>query len=165
MARRLLSERLVDSVSVIRAASELFHARNHPSVVAVCSDGLEEEPDNAALRLLRARAWLAMRCDVEAQSDLTEMVRLDPTNPAAYRVFGELSAQREDLESARIFFHEALRLDPGDRESKEWLAITSAMVRPTAVAEKLPAAAAAVGHPILSRAAASRPRPEDSGRR
>jgi hypothetical protein len=130
---------------VIATASELFEARHYPSVIALISDALEAEPDHVPLLVLRARANIALRRDLEAQADLRDIIRLDPQCGTAYRLLGQLAARRDENESAAIFFREALRLDPGDREASEWLQILGATSRPAAVANKLPAPAAAAG--------------------
>ncbi len=126
-------------------ASELFEARHFPGVVAIATDALEQDPEHIELRLLRARAYIALRRELEAQSDLRELIRLAPQSGVAYRLIGELSARRDENESAAIFFREALRLDPDDREAAEWLQIVECTARPAAVAHKLPAPAAAAG--------------------
>jgi tetratricopeptide (TPR) repeat protein len=137
------------------AASELFEARHFPGVVALVSDALDADPGGARpggarpecipLLLLRARAHIALRRDLEAQTDLREIIRLDPQCGVAYRLIGELAARRDENESAAIFFREALRLDPDDHEASDWLLIVEATVRPAAVANKLPAPATAAG--------------------
>jgi tetratricopeptide (TPR) repeat protein len=143
--------------SVIGAAVELYAARHYPGVVAACGDALDHEPGCVELRVLRAKALLRLRRDVEAQVDLREVIRLAPKCGMAYRLLGELAARRDEHESARIFLREALRLDPHDREALDWLAVVENMVRPTAAAEKLPAIAAAVGASIPRRAVGSQP--------
>ena len=142
----MLYGRRVDSASVMRAALELFGARQYPGVVAACQDALQDDPSNIHLRLLRARALMALRRDAEAQNEIRECLAIEPGLPTAYRLLGELAARRDENESAKIFLKEALRLDPDDVEAHEWLAVVEAMVRSTAAADKLPAAAAAVGH-------------------
>lgn len=126
-------------------ASELFEARHYPGVVAVASDALDTEPDCVPLLLMRARAHIALRRDLDAQADLRDIIRLEPQCGVAYRLLGELAARRDENESAAIFFREALRLDSTDREAHEWLAIVEVSVRPAAVANKLPAPATAAG--------------------
>ena len=103
------------------------------------------------LLLLRARAHIALRRDLDAQADLRDIIRLDPQCGIAYRLLGELAARRDENESAAIFFREALRLDPDDREATDWLAIVGSPSRPAAAANKLPAPAAAAGR-FLARA-------------
>src|SRR6185503_5750506 len=105
----------------------------------------EGEPECVPILIIRARAHIALRRDLDAQADLRDIIRLEPTCAIAYRLLGELAARRDENESAAIFFREALRLDPGDREAADWLLITASPVRPAAVASKLPAPATAAG--------------------
>ena len=110
----------------------------------MCADALDDEPECVPLLLIRARAHIALRRDLDAQADLRDIIRLDPGCGLAYRLLGELAARRNENQSAAIFFREAIRLDPGDREAADWLAIVDS-IRPAAVATKLPAPAAAAG--------------------
>ena len=130
---------------VLAAAEELFDGRNYPSVVALCDDLLDAEPECVPMLLLRARARVALRRDLEAQADLRDIIRLDPHCGAAFRLLGELAARRDEHDSATIFFREALRLDPDDHQADDWLKIVDHSLRPAAVAQKLPAPAAAAG--------------------
>jgi tetratricopeptide (TPR) repeat protein len=130
---------------VIATASELFKGRHYPSVVAICADALESEPECVPLLLMRARAHVAMRLDLEAQADLRDVIRLDPQCSVAHRLLGELAARQDEHAHAIQFFREALRLDPGDREAAERLFVSEASLRPATVAQKLPAPATAAG--------------------
>jgi hypothetical protein len=130
---------------VIATARELFQCRHYPSVVAVITDALESEPECVDLLVIRARAHIKLRRDLDAQSDLRDIIRIAPTCGVAYRLLGELAARRDENESAALFFREALRLDSDDHEAAEWLQIVETSVRPAAVAKKLPAPAAAAG--------------------
>ncbi len=129
-----------DSVDrgVIATAEELFEARHYPSVVAMVSDALEHEPECIDLLVIRARAHIALRRDLDAQGDLRDIIRLEPQCGLAYRLLGELAARRDENESAAIFFREALRLDPTDGEASDWLMIVDASIRPV---KKAPAPA------------------------
>jgi len=109
------------------------------------SDAIEGEPECVPLLLIRARAHIALRRDLDAQADLRDIIRLEPQCGLAYRLLGELAARRDENESAAIFFREAIRLQPDDREAAEWLMIVDASIRPAAAARKLPAPAAAAG--------------------
>ncbi|HWO25409.1 MAG TPA: hypothetical protein VNO30_42000 [Kofleriaceae bacterium] len=130
---------------VIATASELFEGRHYPSVVALCTDALDDEPECVPLLLLRARSHVALRRDLEAQADLRDIIRIDSRCAIAYRLLGVLAAKRDENEPAILFFREALRLDPGDREAADWLLVADASLRPAAVAQKLPAPATAAG--------------------
>lgn len=122
-----------------------MEARHYPGVVALVSDALDEESECVPLLLLRARANIALRRDLDAQADLRDIIRLDPRCSLAFRLLGELSARRNEHESAAIFFREALRLSPRDRDASDWLAIVEHQARPAAAAQQLPAPAAAAG--------------------
>lgn len=113
-------------------------------MVAACTDALDDEPECIPLLLIRARARMALRRDLDAQADLRDIIRLDPRCGLAYRLLGELAARRDENASAAVFFREALRLDPDDREAHDWLQIAMAP-RPAAAAIQLPAPAAVVG--------------------
>ena len=143
---------------VIATATELFDGRHYPGVVAMCADALEAEPDCVPLRVIRARAHIALRRDLDAQADLRDLIRLDPQCGIAYRLLGELAARRDENESASIFFREALRLDPDDHDAFTWLEIVEASVRPAAGANKLPAPASAAGRFPVTRAPVTRAR-------
>lgn len=131
----------------MRAALELFAARSYPGVVAVCDGALDDDPDNLHLRLLRARALLALRRDADAQLELSACLQREPRNPDAYRLLGELALRRDELKSAEIFARESLRLDPHNQDTAELLDIVLSLFQPTAAVEKLPAATVAVGCP------------------
>jgi tetratricopeptide (TPR) repeat protein len=151
LASRLLKGKSVESASVLRAALELYRARQYPGVAAVCAEAIDTDPDNLYLRLLRARALLALRHDREAEHELAECVRRQPRCAEAYRLLGELGIRRDQPDAAAVFLREALRLDPKDGEAQEWLGVAESMrrkrdVRPATAAEKLPAAAAVAGH-------------------
>lgn len=129
---------------VIATAAELCDARHFPGVIAMCTDALEDEPECVPLLLIRARAHVALRRDLDAQADLRDVIRLDPWCARAYRLLGELAARRDENAAAAQFFREALRLDPDDREARDWLMVV-APSRPAAGAAKLPAPAPAAG--------------------
>jgi tetratricopeptide (TPR) repeat protein len=112
----------------------------------MCSDALDDEPECVPLLLVRARARMALRRDLDATADLRDVIRLDPASGLAHRLLGELAARRDENASAAVFLREALRLDPDDREAHDWLLIVSAPSRPAAGANQLPATAAAAGH-------------------
>jgi len=133
---------------VMRAALELFHNRNFPSVVAVCKDALVEDPGNLHMRLLLARALLALRRDVEAQQVLSEALQREPRCADAYRLLASLALRADELKSAEIFAREALRIDPDCHDTRELLELVLRLCRPTAAVEKLPAATVAVGRPF-----------------
>jgi hypothetical protein len=140
---------------VIATATELFQGRHYSGVVAMCTDALDDEPECIPLLLIRARSQLALRRDLDAQADLRDIIRIDPSCGTAFRLLGVLAARRNENESASVFFREALRLDPRDREAYDWLMIVDAPAEPvTMPAVAVPARNAA---PRLARGTQSPP--------
>ncbi len=136
---------IVKSAALYQAALELYRCRSYSGAVAVCTGAVDECPENVALRLLLARALLALRRDVEAQHHLSHCLQIDPRCAEAYFHLGELAMRRDELKSAEIFLREALRIDPSSEDSRVLLGIIESLHQPTAAVEKLPAATAAVG--------------------
>lgn len=124
----------------------------------MCTDALEAEPECVELLVMRARAHIGLRRDLDAQADLRDIIRLAPQCGVAYRLLGELAARRDENDSAGIFFREALRLDPADQAAADWLQIVDSSIRPAAVARKLPAPAAGAGRFPVTRAPVERGR-------
>ncbi len=91
--------------------------------------------------VMRARAYIGLRRDLDAQADLRDIIRLAPQCGLAYRLLGELAARRDENESAGIFFREALRLDPDDQAAADWLQIVDSSIRPAGSVKKIPVAA------------------------
>ena len=114
---------------VIATATTLLDGRQYQGLVAVCNDALGLDPTCVPLLVMRARAQMALRRDLDAQVDLCDVIRLEPGCATAYRLFGELAARRDEHDSASIFFREALRLDPTDREAADWLLIVEGWAR------------------------------------
>jgi len=141
----------VDRGSVLSAAGELYRQRNHSEVVAACRAELAANPDDVDLRVLLARALMALRRDVEAQVEVAHCLRLRPRCATGYALLGELAFRRDELRAADIFLREALRLDERDPHARVLLDIVQTMIKPAAAAAKLPAASAAAGPSPLTR--------------
>jgi tetratricopeptide (TPR) repeat protein len=118
----------------------------------MCREALAQTTDGIELRLLLAKALMALRRDAEAQVEVAHCLRQGPKCPDAYQILGELAFRRDELNAAEIFFREALRLNPEDVHSRVLLdIIQSIRTRPAAAAAKLPAASAAAGPSFIGR--------------
>lgn len=124
--------------TALEAATELFRQRNFAQVVTACRADLGVRPDDVRLRILLARALMALRRDGEAQSEVSAALRHDPTCAEAYQLLGELAFRRDELRAAEIFLREALRLDAEDHHSRVLLDIIQAMTKPTASPPPIP---------------------------
>lgn len=145
MASTLLWNSDVNDAEIFLAAYELYKFGNHPSVIAVCSGVLVEEPDSLAMRFLLVRSLTAMHRYDEANTQLGECLEICPTSAEAYELLGDLATCRDDQRSAAVFYSEARRLDPDELQSDLHPSNQTALNQSTVAVEKLPAATAAVG--------------------
>ncbi len=98
------------------------------------------------MRILLARALIALRRDEEAHRELSQCLRHQPRCAEAYQLLGHVSVLRDEFDSAAIFLRECLRLNPHDAAAQDLLDILdNRWIQPTVAVEKLPAATAAVG--------------------
>lgn len=125
----------------------MFRAQQYTGVASLCAGALESEPDNFELRLLRARALLALRRDEEAHFELRCLLRWHSETETAevFGLLGELAIRRGKLDAAVTFLKQAQRLAPGDRKVAAMLDLLQSSNQPTVAVEKLPAATATVG--------------------
>ena len=155
--------------NVLEAATELFRQRNFAQVVTTCRADLGARPDDVRVRILLARALMALRRDGEAQSEVSAALRHDPTCAEAYQLLGELAFRRDELRAAEIFLREALRLDAEDPHSRVLLDIIQAMTKPTVTPPPIPVNAGPGISPLLElpvvRAAGSQAEPLPSAPR
>ena len=89
------------------------------------------------LLLARARANLELGHHVDAQVDLREVIRLEPTCGAAYRLLGEIAVQRDHRTAAATFFREAVRLEP-NRDAARLFAQPARLARGSASSPRSP---------------------------
>lgn len=135
----------------VAAAQQMYRAQQYTGVASLCADVLECEPDNLDLRILRARALLALRRDEEAQRELRCILRWNSETAEVFSLLSELAIRRGKLDAAVTFLKQALRLAPDDRKVAALLDLVRSSNQPTVAVEKLPAATATVGC-TLSRA-------------
>ena len=66
--------------SSVMEAERLFQSRQYGSAASICAEALELEPDNLDLRILRARALMALRRDEEAKREMSRALRWHPAS-------------------------------------------------------------------------------------
>jgi len=129
-------------------AERLFQSRQYGSAASICAQALELEPDNLDLRILRARALMALRRDEEAKRELSRALRWHPASGEAYRLLGELAIRRGKLKAASTFLRQAVRFSDESACAQGLLELIESSNQPTVAVEKLPAATATVGCPF-----------------
>jgi Tfp pilus assembly protein PilF len=73
---------------------------------------VRRDPWNQAMRVLRARAYLAAGAPSAAAADLTEALRLDPRNADLWRARAQVRLRQRDWAGAEEDLDQALRLEP-----------------------------------------------------
>ena len=119
----------VDPRSITLAASELFEQGHYPGVVAVCTDALASVADHIELRILLARALIALRQDALARRQLGLILQQDPNSSIAFELLGEIAFRADDLGSAEIYFRESTRLNAYNEGAQIWLDLVESMNR------------------------------------
>ncbi len=131
--------------SSVMEAERLFQSQQYAIAASVCAEALELEPDNLDLRILRARALMALRRDEEAKRELSRALRWHPGSGEAYRLLGELAIRRGKLKAASTFLRQAVRFSDENASARDLLDLIESSNQPTVAVEKLPAATATVG--------------------
>jgi tetratricopeptide (TPR) repeat protein len=145
LASRLLYTTVVHASRMIAAAQQMYRAKQYTGVASLCAEGLEGEPDNLDLRVLRVRALLALRRDEEAKRELSKVLRWGSETAEVFRLLGELAIRQGKAYAALTFLRQAVRLAPDDTRAESLLKVLLSSNQPTVAVEKLPAATATVG--------------------
>lgn len=117
------------SSAVRLTVEELLRARHYAAAAAACATALESEgegEETVALRILRARALLALGQDDPARVELAQCLSLAPS-ALIYRMLGAISLRRRQLDTASCCLRRALALDPTDLEAARLLQIASSL--------------------------------------
>ena len=130
---------------VVERHQQLFDARQYAACAAACAEALAFDPECLDLRILRARALMAIRRDEEAKRELSRALRWHRATGDTYRLLGELAIRGGKLGAARTFLAQAVRLAPCDHAAAALLELVQSSNQPTVAVEKLPAATATVG--------------------
>ena len=105
---------------------------------AAAADAAASMPRVYLARLARESGDL-----VRATAYLDTAIRIDTTNPVAFREMGQLQLQAERPQLAASFFRRAIERDPNDRVAQGWLACALTRVGNVEVAERFYARAGA----------------------
>ncbi len=93
-------------------ASMLLRSGDARVAANLCIKGLTENPGDANLMCLSARANLAMRKYPEAKALLEEAIRRHPDFAVAHETLGDLLLVQGHANSGRKAYEQAMRLDP-----------------------------------------------------
>lgn len=100
-------------------AERMFESGHHRGVLVLCTRALSDFGDRPQLRVLRARALMAMRRIDEAERDLALGLRLRPESATIHRLLCEIALSRGDLPRAELLLERAIDLDPRHPRARE----------------------------------------------
>jgi Flp pilus assembly protein TadD len=109
---------------IVGAGEQLLAGRHHRAVLALATRALREHGDRPALRVLRARALLALHQVDDAERDLALALRLRPESATIHRLLCEIALRRGDLLWAEALLERALDLDPAHPRGRELAEVT-----------------------------------------
>jgi tetratricopeptide (TPR) repeat protein len=85
---------------------------------ALCRQGLARYPHYTTARLILARACFEQRELDQALAELRTILEVSPKDVQCHRLAAEVQRARGDLDEAIRHLETAVKLDPGDRESR-----------------------------------------------
>lgn len=107
------SAALIQDCADAKAASQ--------SVIEACTGILESVSSGDAIREMayfnRARAHSAREEDAQANADLGQVLRLNPTNAMAYGLRGAMHGRNHEMDEAIADFDRAISLNPKDNDA------------------------------------------------
>ncbi len=101
-------------------------ARRVPEAVRLCREGLERYPQYVTARLILAKALLDDGNPDAALDEVKAILIASPHEAQAHRLAGDLQRRAGALGEAVRHLEQAVRLDPGDRESRALLDVLGA---------------------------------------
>jgi tetratricopeptide (TPR) repeat protein len=112
-----LEERLganPDSLIFSRLADYYLTRNQLDRAIDTCMRGIAVHPHSMTGRIVLGRCYLKQERWVEAAGTFTEVCRLDPRNPVAIKLLGDILAQRGKTASAGDFYRLVAAMDPFD---------------------------------------------------
>jgi len=91
--------------------------------IRLCRDGLGRFPQYSTARLILAKALLDEGNPEEALSEVKAVLEKSPRDAEAHRLASELDRRAGRLDAALDHLRQAVKLDPGDRESRALLEV------------------------------------------
>lgn len=125
-AIRRQEERLArDPISLAFAQlADLYRKAGRPAeAITLCREGLRRYPHYTTARLILAKTLLAEGQLEQALAELAAILEVSPKDVQCHRLAAEIHRRAGRIEPAVTHLETAVRLDPGDRESRALLGL------------------------------------------
>lgn len=109
------------SMVFVELAKALIDTASHEEAIEVCRRGLDHHPDSIVGHVLWGRALIGLADPEAAMDHFDQAIALDPNNPYAYNLIGEVLLHRQLHRSAIPILRRAVALQPGDARVRQWL--------------------------------------------
>ena len=110
-----------DPLCAAYLARVLSKLNRREDAIRLYRQALDLKPDMAQARLALADELVAAQRLSQAESEYAAVVRQEPTNTLARIDLGVILARRGEFDPALDQFSEALKLEPGNRQAREYL--------------------------------------------
>ena len=114
------------SLAFAQLADLYRKAGRTPEAIALCRDGLARYPQYTTARLILAKAWLAEDRLDEAAEEIRTILEQSPKDVQCLRLAAEVERRRGNVDGAADHLERAVKLEPGDRESRALLGLLRA---------------------------------------
>ncbi len=121
-------ERDPESLSFAQLADLYRKAGRTADAVAVCRRGLVRFPHYTTARLILAKTFVADGDFDGALAELGSILEVSPKDVQSHRLAAEIHRRCGRIDDAASHLEAAVRLDPGDRESRTLLGLLRASV-------------------------------------
>ncbi|RMG12531.1 MAG: tetratricopeptide repeat protein [Deltaproteobacteria bacterium] len=125
---RLILKADPGSMVFVELAKALIDAGEYEEAVEVVARGCDHHPDSIVGQVLWGRALIALGRPDEAMDHFDAAIEIDPDNPYAYNLIGEVLLSHQLYRSALPILRRAVSLQPGDRRVRQWLERAEAAV-------------------------------------
>ena len=109
------------SLVFVELAKALVDAGDLARSAAVCRGGVERHPKSIVGWVLWGKALLLAGQPADAMERFERATGIEPENPYAYNLIGELLVQRKLFRSALPILRKAVALQPTDARVRQWL--------------------------------------------
>ncbi len=118
------------SLAFAQLADLYRKAGRTPEAITLCRNGLARYPHYTTARLILSKALMADGELDEALAELSTILEVSPRDLQCHQLAAEIHRHRGRIDAAVEHLEAAVRLDPGDRESRALLGVLRASAAP-----------------------------------
>jgi tetratricopeptide (TPR) repeat protein len=102
-------------------AAELLKQKNYSAVIEKCNIALETDPTHSWSYSMRGSSYASLKDNAKAVSDYNKAIKYNPKNVKAYYGLALISLNSDNREQYLIYLENALKVDPDNLQTLEFL--------------------------------------------